>query len=258
MIETTARDRIVGLYSFPKSGNTWLRAIIAGITGMPGGPGMLQRYVTDSHYGPVIVNPWEFQDRNWYFYKSHRKDVLTEHAGQVFDTDRILYMYRHPLDVFLSYLNFVSGNVAAKVGENLPVRFERVEELTPDQMETLFAIFLEHATLFPENRAFGGLFEHVANFRRLAESQGNVLILRYEDLYDDFDAEVRRICDFLELENVNVQRAFRVADRRTQRNGKFFWKRKKGNFRDYLTEDQISRFGRAHAGDMAALGYPVE
>jgi len=258
MNEVIFRDRVVGLYSFPKSGNTWLRAIIAGVTGMPNGPGVLQKYVTDSYYGPILENPWPFQRRNWYFYKSHRKEVLTEHEGQVFATDQIVYIYRHPLDVFVSYLNFVSGNVGSKAGESLPVQFERVEDLSTDELEALFAIFVKHATLFPKNLAFGDVFGHVRRFRNLQASGMPVHILRYEDLSDNFEHQVQGICDFLELRGVNIDRVFRVADRRTRQNGKFFWKRQKDNYRNYLSEDQIARFYAEHADSMADLGYLAE
>ena len=256
MTDVTPRDRVVGLYSFPKSGNTWLRAIIAGITGMPGGPGMLQKYITDSHFGPVIENPWEFQGQNWYFYKSHHKQVLTESHDQNFDTDQILYIYRHPLDIFVSYLNFASRNVGAPVGGELPVQFDSVEDLTGQEMETLFSIFLEHATLFPRNKAFGNVFEHVRRFRDLqAAGTIPVHILRYEDLSDDFTAEAGAICEFLGIENADLAGVFDIADQRTRQDGKFFWKRRKDNYRDYLSEDQIARFYGAHREDMAALGY---
>lgn len=256
MTDVTTRDRIVGLYSFPKSGNTWLRAIIAGITGMPNRPGVLQRYVTDSHFGRVIENPWEFQGRNWYFYKSHRNEVITEHKDQVFSTDQIIYIYRHPLDVFVSYLNFVSRNVGAQAGESLPVKFDRVEDLTPDEMETLFAIFLEHATMFPQNQAFGGVFQHVRRFRDLqASGTIPVHILRYEDLSDKFGFEVRKICAFLEVEKIHIPTVFRAADDRTQQNGKFFWRRQKENFRNFLGEEQIARFEAAYRDEMVDLGY---
>ncbi len=258
MSETGNAQMVVGLYSFPKSGNTWLRAIIAGLCDIPGGPGMLQKYVTDTHYGKVLENPWEFQGKDWYFYKSHRKDVLEEHQGEAFKTDRILYIYRHPLDVFMSYLNFVSKNVSPKAGESLPVQVSSVEELTPEELETLFAIFVEHGTLFPRNVAFGSLFEHVANFRARAEKNGDTLIMRYEDLYDDFEGVVQGMCDFLGLEDVNIAKAYRVADRRTKQNGKFFWKRQKENFRNYLSDEQVTRFVTKWADEMQALGYDTK
>ncbi len=250
--------RIVGLYSFPKSGNTWLRAIIAGIMEMPGGPGVLQRYVTDTHYGPALRTAWNFQGRDWYFYKSHLKTLLREHHGQTIDTDTVIYIYRHPLDVFVSYLNFASGNVSPNAGKDLPFSYQSVDDLTPEQMETLFAIWLEHVTLQPSNKAFGNLFEHVASFKALKAQGAQVHILRYEDLYDRFNREVSRICRVLEVQDVRLGAVFRRADRRTQQNGKFFWKRQKENFRNYLTADQIARFMARYGAEMRDLGYATE
>lgn len=249
--------QVVGLYSFPKSGNTWLRAIVVAICGMPHGPGTMQKYVTDSHYGPIIVTPWAFQGRDWYFYKSHHKTVLTEHMDQTFDTDKLVHIYRHPLDVFLSYLNFVSGNVSPGAGKSLPVQFDRVEDLTPAQMETLFAIFLEHGTLFPRNKAFGSVFEHVDSFRALQASGRPVLVLRYEDLQDDFAAQIDRLTDFLGFDRIDTEAVFATVDKRTRQNGKFFWKRQKENYRNFLTDDQIARFNDRHREQMIGMGYDV-
>ncbi len=246
---------VVGLYSFPKSGNTWLRAIVCALTGMPSGPGTMQQFVTDSHFGPVIDNPWPFHGRDWYFYKSHSRSPLREHMGQTFDTDKIVHIWRHPLDVFVSYLNFVSGNVSPAAGKSLPVQFDKVESLTPAEFETLFAIFLEHATLFPQNRKFGNVFDHVKNYRALGLGGRSVLGLRYEDLIDDFDSEVSRLCDFLGMRGIDIARIFAEVESRTKQNGKFFWKRRKENFRDFLSADQIDRFNRRYSTQMRSLGY---
>ncbi len=255
MNDTPENAQVVGLYSFPKSGNTWLRAIVAGLTHMPNGPGVLQKYVTDTHFGKVLENPWHFQDRDWYFYKSHHKTLLLEHEGEVFDTHKVLYIYRHPLDVFMSYVNFVSTSVSPKAGQSLPFQYENVEDLTPEQMDELFQIFLQHATLFPKNKAFGGVFEHLANFRKLKEENGNVMILRYEDLHDDFANIAHEIVRFLGMDRVNVKRAFKTADQRTAQNGKFFWKRQKNNYLNFLTNDQINLFYDRHGNKLADMGY---
>lgn len=255
MNPTVVPSRVVGLYSFPKSGNTWLRNIIAAMVGIPHDKDALQRYVTDSHYGPVMEDPWNFKETDWYFYKSHRKSLLKVHHNQSFTTDRIVYIYRHPLDVFVSYLNFVSNNVDPAAGESLGVSFDKVEDLTPDQMERLFSLFLDKGTLFPQNRQFGSIFENINSFFELRETAGNVHILRYEDLFDDFHAQVGAIADFVGLGPVDSEKIFAQADRGTARNGKFFWKRQKENFRNYLTQDQIDRFWLAYGDLMIPLGY---
>ena len=255
MNEETMKTQIVGLYSFPKSGNTWLRAIIAGATEMPTEPGTLQKYVTDSHFGKVVENPWHFQGCDWYFYKSHRKHPLRQHEGQVFENDKIIYIYRHPLDVFVSYVNFVSNNVSPAAGKSLNMSFDSVDDLTPEQMEHLFGIFYENGTLVPQNRAFGSIFEHIDNFHELANETGKVLITRYEDLYDDFEGTVAGMCDFLGLKDVDIASVYKFADRRTQQNGKFFWKRQKENFRNYLSDEQVNRFMARYGEKMRALGY---
>ncbi|NKB27694.1 MAG: hypothetical protein GKR99_09120 [Rhodobacteraceae bacterium] len=256
-VMTKASARIVGLYSYPKSGNTWVRSIIVAACGMPDNPGTLQRYVTDTHKGRVMTDPWAFQGRHWYFYKSHHQQVLTRHQGDHFATDRIVSIHRHPLDVFVSYLNFVSGNVAPQAGAALPFRFASVDALTEAQMETLFAIFLEHGTLVPQNRLFGSVFGHWIAFSALAASGGDVLLMRYEDLEADFAHQVARLCGFVGLHDVDLEATFRGADRRTAANGKFFWKRSSGGHKAHLSEAQIARFHERHGAAMQAMGYAL-
>ncbi|MBY6049519.1 sulfotransferase domain-containing protein [Vannielia litorea] len=253
--EMTTAHQVVGLYSFPKSGNTWLRALIAALVGVPNDPGSLQRYLTDTHYGKVMENPWSFNGADWYFYKSHHKQLLTEDEGQPFATDKVIYIYRHPLDVFMSYLNFVSRNVSPKAGRSLPFQFDSVESLTPKQFEELFAIFCEHVTLFPQNRAFGSVFEHIDSFMALKRSGLDVHVMRYEDLIDDFRLTARKMCLFLGFRGVNLKKVFEDADERTARNGKFFWKRQKDNYLNYLSSEQVNQFYTRHAVKMRELGY---
>lgn len=249
-------QQVVGLYSFPKSGNTWLRAIIAAMTGIPTGPGSLHKFVTDTHYDKVMQNPWRFEGTDWYFYKSHHKDLLGVHMGEEVKTDKVIYIYRHPLDVFLSYLNFVSTNVSPNSGRGLPFQFESVEDLTVEQMDQLFMIWLDHVTLFPKNRTFGSVFESIDSFRVLASQRpGDVLIIRYEDLMDKFDETIKAIASHLGFRNVDIETTYAVADKRTKQNGKFFWKRQKENYRNYLTDEQIGRFLARHADKMRDLGY---
>lgn len=247
---------VVGLYSFPKSGNTWLRAIIASAVGIPSGPGSLHKYVTDSHYDTKITeNPWEFEGKDWYFYKSHHKNILSEHMGEELKTDKIVYIYRHPLDVFLSYLNFVSSNVSPKLGKQLGFQFESVDDLSETELHQLFRLWCGNLTLFPQNKTFGTIFENIHNFKNLEKKGESVHVVRYEDLQDDFKNTAKGIFKFLGLKGIDVDAVFSDADSRTKQNGKFFWKRSARNYENYLSEDQIQAFMLLHKKDMSRLGY---
>lgn len=252
-------DELVGLYSFPKSGNTWLRAIIAAIFRVPVADGMMAEYVIDIHVGQQIgKRPWRFADRTWCFYKSHNKLPDIEQDDRVIRPDKIIYIYRHPLDIFTSYLNFLSGNVTALSQKVFGFTFNSVDELTPEQLNHLFTRFSTHGTFDPREAApFGNLFESIDNYTAMRDAGQPVHILRYEDLTEDFDTAVMKICAFLDvpLEEGDLDRIRSVSEGLTRGDGKFFWKRKVGTHQEYLSKAQIDTFWHRHQDRMAALGY---
>lgn len=251
--EASERE-VVGLYSFPKSGNTWLRQIVASTLQIPSN--QLQKYVTDMHYGQIMQNPFMLAGRELFYYKSHHKDLVVEHKGQKIKTDKVVYIYRHPLDVFLSYTNFLSKNVTGNAANLFSFTFDSVDDLSKEDLETLFRVFVLFGTLTPQNRVFGGYFEHTANFARLKAEGAAVHIMRYETLMEDFPGEVEKMLRFLGLPTDNMERIYEEADSRTALDGKFFWKRKVGNFRDYLTAAQIDYFEERFGDQLRSLGYP--
>ncbi|MGR3506819.1 MAG: sulfotransferase domain-containing protein [Paracoccaceae bacterium] len=254
-----ACDQLVGLYSFPKSGNTWLRAIIIGILEIPQRRAVLASYVPDTHLGqPIGEMPWQHAGQTWCCYKSHNKTPLVQEGARSFRPDKIIYIYRHPLDVFLSYLNYLSGNVTGLSEKVCGFAFERVDDMTPQQMDHLFQRFTRHATFDPRPaNPFGSLFESIDNFRHLQQAGNAVHILRYEDLIADFESSISSIYEFLNLPQraEDPARVQRLSDDLTRCDGKFFWKRKTGTHRDYLDAAQIDVFWQTHAKHMTMLGY---
>jgi hypothetical protein len=247
---------VVGLYSFPRSGNTWLRQIVASALDIPAN--MLQRFVTDMAFGQIVTHPVVYEDRQWYFYKSHHKSLVTEHRGQQIKTDKVLYIYRHPLDVFLSYLNFASKNVNSKISQKLPFQIETVETLSKEQLGAMFSVFMTYGTITPQNRAYGGYFEHVGNAFALRNSGMPVHVMRYEDMLNDFEPTARRMFEFLGMPNVDVEAVFGEADKRTAQDGRFFWKRQSKTHEQFLSREQIDSFNKTFHDKLVAIGYPPE
>lgn len=247
---------VVGLYSFPRSGNTWLRQIVASALDIPAN--MLQRFVSDMAYGQIVTHPVIHEDRQWYFYKSHHKSLVTEHRGQTIATDKVVYIYRHPLDVFLSYLNFASKNVGSKLGQVLQFEIESVEKLSEKQLAALFSVFMTYGTITPQNRAYGGYFEHVGNAFALRDSGADIHIMRYEDLLNDFGPTARKMFDFLGIQVGDIESVHGEADKRTAQDGKFFWKRQSKVHEEFLTKEQIDAFNRTFHDKLVAIGYPPE
>ncbi len=247
---------IVGLYSFPRSGNTWLRHIVAVAFKARGE--FLQRYVPDMHYGPVPANALVHNGQEYFFYKSHHKQIVAEHRGQPLRTDKVIYIYRHPLDVFISYLNFASKNVNSKMGEFLQFEIESVDKLTPEQLASLFSVFTVYGTITPQNRVYGGYFEHVAAAFALRKSGFPIHIVRYENLLNDFVAEAGKMFAFLGIDDLDLNAIHQEADRRTAQDGKFFWRRKSGNYNEFLSKEQIDSYYKMFGTKLAELGYTRE
>ncbi|WP_157046513.1 hypothetical protein [Roseovarius sp. 217] len=128
---------MVGIYSFPKSGNTWLRVIIANIIG--GRPSVVPGLHKTELAGAVEFNGQRF-------FKHHGGSNLKSWKGQPLNTAHVIHIRRHPLDVFMSYLNYLSDNVTGTA----PLRFSSVEEIHgTDLFDMYFKTFTVSGHLSP-------------------------------------------------------------------------------------------------------------
>ncbi|MEM8699534.1 MAG: sulfotransferase domain-containing protein [Pseudomonadota bacterium] len=245
----------IGVYSYPRSGNMWLRSILAAGMGMEDVAAGVRRYLPDAANQNVLQNGWDRQGQRWFFHKTHHMVPLVDAAGAPVPVDKILYIYRDPLDVFVSYLNFLSANVGNEAGRRSGFGIDTVESIPPDRMEWFVCRWIADATLFPKNRKFGGWFESVQSFRARAAAGEPVHLIRYEDLKTDFDATVAGIFAFLGVEEVDTARTYALADRNTAQDGKMAWQRQSATHRRYLTEEQIARFAMVWAQELADIGY---
>lgn len=166
----TCYDDDVWIVSYPKSGNTWTRFLIANLTaaGDTVDWSNIERRVPDIYYNrdPQLLS----LPRPRYF-KSH----------EAFRPDyrRVVFIVRDPRDVAVSYYHFV------RKAKMLPV------DATMDDFMTKFM----RGQIDP----YGNWGENVGSWLGARRGTANFMVVRYEDLLENTEMELGRIADALGL-----------------------------------------------------------
>ena len=276
-------ESIVWLASYPRSGNTWLRALLtnyltggeepASIDALVGGPSPVLREVFDDELGlsssiltseevlrhrPLLHELLAAELPRPTFIKVH--DACLPTAGGVLlfppaATYGAVYIIRNPLDVAVSYAHFWSWPLERGVAElNLP-----------------------EATLSPPGRGIDGVLPqrlstwsgHVASW--LDQRELRVHALRYEDLlanpegtfgavlrFAGFEPEAGRLARAVEHAGFDRTRAqeersgFAVKPSTARY---FFRSGRAGSWREALSQAQVRALTGAHAPLMERFGY---
>lgn len=173
----TVRDDDVFLTSYPKSGNTWLRFLVANLLWPDG--------TTDFSNIEVRV-PDIYQTSDAELRRVTSPRALKSH--EYFDPryPRVIYVVRDVRSVLLSYFHH-------KV---------RTGEVAPDLPLVSFVRTFRDGHLDP----FGSWRENVESWLQVrGDDTGRFLLLRYEDLKADGPASLRRVADFLDLKRDDGQ-----------------------------------------------------
>ncbi len=289
-----SRPRTIWLASYPKSGNTWTRALLTALTRTGprdddhGDKDDLDLDLEALGHGP-IASARGLLERHLGFASSDltREEVgalrpladaaldatLTEvrfrkvhdglHTGPggapivpVAATRGAVCIVRDPRDVAVSYAHHVGTDVERAVR-----RLGRETSVEGDVRHL-------HAQ-FPE--ALGTWSEHVTGW--MEHDHFPVLLVRYEDLHADTARELRRIATFAELEvgDAAIDNAVEAArfDRlqakeaasgfgeRPRREAAFFRRGRSGGWRDELAPELARRVEEDHHEVMERLGYAV-
>jgi hypothetical protein len=194
--------KIVWLASYPKSGNTWVRFLIANlIVGKAADSGLLTRQIPD--IGESISGHY-LLGRKTTIVKTHWK--FTTELPLREDTIGVIYILRNPIDVLESNQNYAfmrSGNLR--------------REASPEQVATLAHKFAETYIAeggHPQFRQFGvGSWEENVRSWTWPDIAFPRLILRYEDIKTDTPGRLGQICRFLKLRrnDAEIERAVSAA-----------------------------------------------
>jgi len=158
------------LVSFPKSGNTWARFLIANLV-------RPNEKIDFSNVNRVIPGPEVTRNRE--LIRMPRPRIIKSH--QYFDPryKKVIYIVRDPRDVVVSQYYF-----------------QRKRKLVADEfpLSDFVGRFLAGETCF-----YGSWGEHVASWLATRHGQPGLLLLRYEDMVADTARELSKVASFLGL-----------------------------------------------------------
>lgn len=181
--------QIVWITSYPKSGNTWVRTLVANlIYGEIARSAALMELIPDIH---VSINASHLHGDTATFVKTHwmyhEKLPLRE------DTAGAIYVVRHPLDVIASNLNYyllrqVDAYFGAPEEEQEQIRRAYVDDFIN-----------EGGAKDWRKNGFGGWAEHATSWLNSGVPFPR-LTVRYEDLESDATEFMTKLCKFCNIE----------------------------------------------------------
>jgi hypothetical protein len=178
----TSFDDDVWIVSYPKSGNTWTRFLIANLTA--GGERVdwsnIERRVPDIYQG-----------RDTQYQSLPRPRYFKSHEAYRPEYRRVVFIVRDPRDVAVSYFHFV------KKLRQLPL-----EATMDDFIETFIAGRID---------PYGSWGENVGSWLGARRGSKDFIVVRYEDLMENTELQVTRIAEMLSL-NVNPAALSRAVE----------------------------------------------
>jgi len=271
--------KIIWLASFPKSGNTWLRAFLHNLLRNPNEPYDINKLadftkgdaqmawynLIDKRPGSEItkedvaklrprVHRLMTQSRpDSVFIKTHNK--LVEDRGTPMitmeHTAGAIYIIRNPLDVTLSFADHYALSID-----------EAIKTMATPELQT------ENSDKYCYE-VYGSWSEHVLSWTLNAHP--GLHTIRYEDMLEAPMKTFAGVLKFLGL-NVNRERldkaiklsSFRVLQEQEKRQGfvektevseRFFREGKAGQWKRQMTQGQVDAVVAAHREQMARFGY---
>lgn len=249
-------DKIIWLAAYPKTGSTWVRTILHQLIAPNARskdaiPSFDSEYPEDSSTYPLMGTDAKLL--RTHCHPDHKVFRAMEEQRPDDEMLGVITIKRHPLDVLLSQLNYSLVLGRDKSFKNgIP---KRVEDIIADgEIEYYIDTFIA-ANGCPEHlrrcQSYPGFYE---KWNSIASTSPR-LRLRYEDMVSDPVGGVSAVSEFLALPEVDPFEIVANVEKLTQKNGKFFWKKRAYNHRALLPTSAIDHFEQAYSEQLRSLGY---
>lgn len=248
--------QVIWVCSYPRSGSTWVRSIIAEL--LRSDRVSLIPPIEKVHSEGVTV---KIKDTPTIFVKTH----AIEFPYYVFPLSRALSLrtigfiniYRHPLDVMLSSLNYLQlRNMRSFLFDP---ECDPLSDGNRDELRKYVEAFTRDFSI--GNNAFlrmcgGNWDDHVtAYFIRNQQADYQSAIIKYEDLIRDTSSALAPLKSLLDVSGDEIERAVMATNKKLERDGQFYWKMKSRNYHEYLSEGELRDFYNKHWKILELAGY---
>ncbi len=237
------------LVSYPKSGNTWLRFIIANLLVED------SERVTLSGLEDIVPDIYRNSNEKLSLISSPR--ILKSHEPFNHRYRKVIYIVRDPRDVAVSYYHHLIK--ARRIDEDYSL-----EKWVQDFLVGKF------------NSKFGTWREHVGSWIGARKENPDFLLISYEQLLDNSLGTVKKVSSFLhlnlpetklqeaiDLSSVDRMRKIEIQENWQPNKGnmrtdkRFIRSGKSGGWRDELPPEYSARISEKWQSTIRELGYPV-
>ncbi len=240
-IEQT-QDNDIFIAGYPKSGNTWMQSLVAGLL-----YGIDTEFLPDKLAQDIVPDVHSLK-----YYKRYSKiNFFKTHDLPQPKYKKVIYLVRDGRDAMVSYYNY---------NKNLQVNIT-LEEMVKEGKEMWPSKWHEHVKQWKSN-----------------PYNAEIITIRYEDLLEQPFVEMKKICQFANIQrsdeiiqkviegnNIDKMRQ-RVIEtggmgqrkfQGSEQGAKFFRKGKMGSYKSEMDEDLIKYFNKEAQNELAMHNYTL-
>jgi len=208
----------------------------------------------DNH--PESGRPISTRYGDYAFFKTHHK-MVCDYQGNQIDTRFFIYVYRNPLDVFVSYLNYIYINRAdLQIYYDLPLVSVQ-EHIERGTIRHFFSMFLTVGNISPGADQAGSWWDSIRRWHDLKARYGAfIFMLKYEDAMEDPLNTFSPLAEFLNS-NVSVEEALERTNYNFPKDGNFFWKMSNNYYKEYLPDELIEEYKYYYGAELKDIGYEI-